>query len=310
MLRPIKRQVIYHSRFGALHGNVAQVVLLVDNYGEARDVVDPVVIFVVLERDFFLGAEHGQRHHEDIVRYHDANAFPLGQILEDHGPHEFFGLGVEFLKGFAVGSFVGPVRHEFHGTALHAQRGRVLRKRIRRDFQEPVAGDVVVRDELREARFAAAYRDVVRGFVRAHESRRDVRKFLVAFEALAQVLRHLDAVRGEFGFDGHGVFAFGMADDKYRFFVWREAFVDVGDGREAVAIERDFGGEVRRRGSGRERCRRSCRGIVRGRRRMGCGEVRRMGRRMGHRRGRRGKRNRNGLRRQSRRRPFRRILRR
>ena len=37
-----------------------------------------------------------------------------------------------------------------------------------------VAGDIVIRDEFRESCFAATFRNLVCGFVRAHESRSDV----------------------------------------------------------------------------------------------------------------------------------------
>ncbi|MBQ2337385.1 MAG: hypothetical protein II381_13805, partial [Victivallales bacterium] len=62
-------------------------------------------------------------------------------------------------------------------------------------------------------------------------------EFLVAFEGRSQVLCHLDTVCGEFRFNGDVVLAFGMPDDEYRFFVWSEAAIDVGDCCESVFVE-------------------------------------------------------------------------
>jgi hypothetical protein len=54
-------------------------------------------------------------------------------------------------------------------------------------------------------------------------------------------LRHLDAVCGEFRFDGDIVFAFGMADDKHGFFICGKAAIDVGNGGKTVFVERNSG---------------------------------------------------------------------
>jgi hypothetical protein len=55
-------------------------------------------------------------------------------------------------------------------------------------------------------------------------------------------LRHLDSICGEFCFDGDVIFAFGMADDKYGFFVCGKALVNIGNGCKAVFVERNSGG--------------------------------------------------------------------
>ena len=87
VLGHVNRQVVDNSGFGALYGNVAQIVLPVYDDGQPRDVVYPVVVFVVLEGDLLFRAEYGERHHEYVVRYHDAHALPLGQVFEDDALH-------------------------------------------------------------------------------------------------------------------------------------------------------------------------------------------------------------------------------
>ena len=174
-------EVIDDAGISTLHGHIPEFVVFAYDNGEACDVVYPVVVFVILERDLLLRTVHGKWHHEDVVRNHDAYAVPLGKILENDRFHEFLCTGLQFVKGVGVGFAVGPVAHEFDGAPLHSEIVCVCGEFVGGDFKEPVAGDVVVRYELGAWR-AAACGDVIRCFVCSHKSRGDVSEVFFAFE--------------------------------------------------------------------------------------------------------------------------------